>query len=139
MPPGTLLSSHLHYSPVVLHGLNHPTAFPHDMGDRLFHIHILVGSARQNGHQGMPVVGSRNNNSVEILQFQHPPEILKPLGLPPTKGQPFRESRWKDFTNGGNLHIRLHSEIQQMTLANESDPDETHSNPLIGPHHLSKG
>ncbi len=55
------------------------TAFGNVVAQRLFNIHMLAGLSSPDGHQGMPMVGRRDGNRIDVLVFQSPPQIFVAL------------------------------------------------------------
>src|SRR5262245_62551539 len=77
----TLLRAALHDAFVMLRGLDHPAAFADEERHRLFDVNVLARGASQNRQQRMPVVGSRNDNGVNVFAVIHPAKILEDLSL----------------------------------------------------------
>ena len=66
MLSAALLRSHLDHALIAPRGVHHPPAFLNEKGQRLFDVHVLAGRARHKGHQGVPVVGRRDDDRLDI-------------------------------------------------------------------------
>ena len=63
---GALLAARLHHSLVAPRGLHHFAPLAHHQRERLLAIHILARITRRDGHQRVPVIGSRDNHGVNV-------------------------------------------------------------------------
>jgi len=131
-----LLRSNLDHAVMILGDFDHPTPFPHDVGERLFHIHILARRACQDRQQCVPMIGSRNDNGIDAFPLQHLAEIFEAFGATPAGCYALAQPGFIDFTNGGNLNVGLRHEIEQMSFADQADSNQADSNPVIGSLHV---
>ena len=68
---GALLRAHLHDAVVAARHVGHPAAFPDENGERLLDVDVLAGGAGHHGHQGVPVIGSADDDGLQVLVVEH--------------------------------------------------------------------
>src|SRR5438105_15121239 len=66
---------------MFLRGRNHELALMWIVAAGLLDINMLAGGAGQHRCGGVPMVGSRNRDCVEVLAFEHLPHVLYPFWL----------------------------------------------------------
>ena len=65
-----LLCTRLNNAIVLAGRLDHPLPFPDEQVERLFDVNVLSRRARHDRHKGMPVIGGRNDDGVNVLVFE---------------------------------------------------------------------
>ena len=75
--PGALLSAHLDDPLVLASRVDHLAPFPDRDRQRLFDIHVLARLAGLDRGHGMPVVGGRHDDGIDVTTIQDAPEVLR--------------------------------------------------------------
>ncbi len=132
MGRGTLLGADGHDLVVLAGRGDHRLALGHIVPDRLFHVDVLAGHHRLDRRQGVPVVGSRNNDRVDILAIEHGTVVACGIGrvsfcfLDPFRG--LAGVPIIDVGNRDELHIGLRKErVEELSsptaCADDTQPD----------------
>ena len=88
MRAGSLLAPGLHDAVVLARGFDHSAALDNGQRERLFAINVLPGLTGHDRRQRVPVIGRGDDDRVDLLDLQEPPEIFvrRDLGLAGRRG-----------------------------------------------------
>jgi hypothetical protein len=128
-----LLAAGLDHAPVVARGLDHAAALLDGVRQRLFAVDVFAGLAGQDGGDGVPVVGSRDEDRVDILAIQDAAEIGVALGRPADLLDRLREHRLEHIGHRGDLDARRAQAHLHFIKAPRSRTDLADDNPVVGP------
>jgi hypothetical protein len=126
------VGSMLYDSIVFLRGPRQLPALPPVMGAGLLNVNVLPGLASPDSHQGVPVVGSGDGNSVERRVFQHFPNVGVGLRRRQRHAIHIRQAPGQNIlvhiTDRGNFHVRqprvfLHMREPLSPDSADADPD----------------
>ena len=101
---GSLLGADLDHAVVLAGGLDHHLPLVNGHRDRLLHVHVLAGLAGLDGHVGMPVIRSRDQDRVDVFGGDQLAEIRIDLGSG-HHGQGEFEIRLVDFAESDDFDV----------------------------------
>ncbi len=126
-----LLGSHLDDPLAPASDIDHPSSFTHKQTQWFLDVDILTGCTGHHGHQGVPVVGGRDDDRIDVAIVEQGPEVAILSGTPADQGCPFIETSAMDLGKRDQAGIRLLLEIQDVPLADQPEPDEAETNPIV--------
>src|SRR4030095_9955732 len=126
-----LLRAHLHDTFVVAGRFNHPTSLFDKQRERLLNINIFASGTRHDGHQRMPMVGSRDDYGIDIFAMQHPAKIIEALSFAATGRNTLFQPRLVGFADGRDIDVGLCHEVEEMPLANQTNSNQAGTQPLV--------
>src|SRR5262249_7791033 len=100
-----------------------------------FHVDILAGLARPDGHEGVPVVRRGNGDCINRLVLEQLANVNKRLRLRlacADPSEPFGQDAFVHVTKGRNLPIGEARKPVQVVLAATMQAADGHSDPVVG-------
>jgi hypothetical protein len=129
--PATLLQPDLHHAVRLVDGLHHALRRSDGVRDGLLDVSVLSGAQRRLENRLVLVIGSGDQNGVDIFTLQDTPVVLVGVHLPVVghKGvQPVR-----GHVAGGHEHlIGVCAESREYLVAAGAGTDDRHLNPVVG-------
>ena len=131
--PGALLGADLN-DPVVPPGdVDHPPPLARKERERLLDIHVLARRTGHHGHQGVPVVGRRDDHRVNVVVVEQGPEVGVSAGGAARECDGLVAPAAVDLGDGHDPGVGLIPEVEDVPLADQAETDETQADPVVGP------
>ncbi len=134
---------------------DHRAALDDRHRQRLLDVDVLAGPAGGDHLDGVPVVGRRDHDGVDVLAIEHRAEVLDPRDLALDRrhlGDPLAQPGEPgidpvigpvqvgliDVAQGDDLGVGMRQEALQELAAAIADADEAQPDPFVGPQHAAR-
>ena len=132
--PRPLLGADLD-DPLVPPGdVDHPPPLADEQAQRLLDVHVLARRAGHHGHQGVPVVGRRDDHRVDVAVVEQGRGSRRNSRAEPpiSATASSRRPRWTSAM-ATMLGVGLIAEVEDVPLADQAEADEAQADPIVGP------
>jgi hypothetical protein len=113
------LGAHLHHSAAALCGIHHAASFFDRDGGGFLDVNVLACLAAVDRHDGVPVVGGRDEDSVHVFLVEQPAKILVARHVAPHGLHPAIEVLVVDVADGAAVVF----EVVEVPRAHSPDSD----------------